>query len=144
MFGFSPSSSVVCSFLFSHSLNCKLFRVGNEDCLAVCAKLNLFGINTACSRNLLCHSFGCAGGVNKQMMKDYRAALVTARVNFFAINTYLSVQLDYSETWLQLAQNDLTPRLQEPVETGRTGNPSVSPPSGLHGASQSTLAFAEF
>ncbi|CAJ1432927.1 unnamed protein product, partial [Effrenium voratum] len=35
-------------------------------------------------------------GVNKQMMKDYRAALVTARVNFFAINTYLSVQLDYS------------------------------------------------
>ena len=51
-------------------------------------------------------------GVNKQMMKDYPAALVPARVNFFAINPYLSVQLD-CETWLQLA--DLTrqgPRLE--------------------------------
>ena len=46
-----------------------------------------------------CQSSILGGTVNKQFMKDYRAALVTARVNFFPICAFLSLHVEYSETW---------------------------------------------
>ena len=40
------------------------------------------------------------GTINKQFMKDYRAALVTARVNFYAISAFLAVYQEFNETCL--------------------------------------------
>ena len=41
------------------------------------------------------------GTINKQAMKDYRAALVTARVNYYAICTFLTTFPDYYDIWLK-------------------------------------------
>ena len=39
-------------------------------------------------------------GINKQAMKDYRAALVTARVNYYPICAFLTALPDYHDIWL--------------------------------------------
>ena len=40
------------------------------------------------------------GTINKQAMKDYRAALVTARVNYYPICVYLTALSEYHDIWL--------------------------------------------
>ncbi|CAK9112315.1 unnamed protein product [Durusdinium trenchii] len=47
-----------------------------------------------------------SGTVNKQFMKDYRAALVTARVNFFPICAFLSLHVEYSACGLEFLRMD--------------------------------------
>ena len=40
------------------------------------------------------------GTINKQAMKDYRAALVTARVNYYPICAFLTALSEYHDIWL--------------------------------------------